>query len=173
MHNKYHSNNEIVEILKDLIERNNNHTIIAENIPIIKEISEKIAADVTSESISGMQDDIILGSDISGNPFTRSMINVIPGDPQHACCTILLAVSSGLKGPSSFGGILSRVVEHMEDCSGITSVVLFYGDSWSESVFKSKFRREFANAAEMGVCSFFSICTNSKSGPRLVEYHTP
>jgi hypothetical protein len=170
---KYHSNNEIVEILNELIKRNNNHIVIAENIASITGISEKISANVFGGTFSEMQDDIILGSDRSGNPFTSSMINVIPGDPQHACCPILLAVASGLRGPCSFGGILSRVVEHMDDCADITKVVLFYTDSWSESVFKSRFRREFVRAAEMGVCSFFSVCTNPISGPRLVEYNIP
>lgn len=177
MHN-YHSNKEIAEILRGLIDRNNNFPKINEIVGEVSGVSSKITEIIADIGISGMRDDIIIVSERSGNPFGVFPINVIPGEPEFACCSILVAVAIGLSGPCSFEKILNRCLRHLKECAGTTRVFLFYTDSWDEELFSRKFRKKFFRASQcrpdsLPVCSFFSVCTNPISGPRLVEYNTP
>ena len=145
MHN-YHSNKEIAEILRDLFKRNDNYPAVAEIAEEVSRISTKISDLLSDQDITAMRDDIINGSERSGNPFGDFPINIIPGDPDFACCSVLIAVATGLNGPCSFEKILNRCLKHLKDCARATSVFLFYTDSWDEELFNRRFRKKFIRA---------------------------
>lgn len=98
----------------------------------VHRLLRRIEAAVGEIGYAGFVEDVssdeFLGGDDS--PIGTDRINVIPGQIQPTCRTILLAVSRGEKGAIGFPNIMKQVRGHLIRCVDKTRLVIVLCDYW-------------------------------------------
>lgn len=100
---------------------------------LLRRVLERIQTAVADFSYANFVEDITSADFFPGDASAvgSNAINLIPGNRDDDCRTILLAVSRGDKRAIGFPAVMRQVREHLIRCSDKTRAVIILCDHWS------------------------------------------